>query len=266
MSCEVLNREGDPTFIFLCDHASNLVPEAYGSLGLEASEFERHIAWDIGAADVVRGLAAYFGAPAVLAKYSRLLIDLNRGVDDPTLIMKISDGAIVPGNHPISEDEVARRIDTYYVPYHDAVATLIDGVLAQGRVPVLISVHSFTRYWKTRERPWHVGLLWDRDNRVVEPLIEFFSRDKELVVGDNQPYSGELAGDTMYNHGTRRGLPHALIEIRQDLISAPEGVEAWIGRIADALAHVKTLQSIFEVRHFGSHSDEQGEGPDKAIL
>ncbi|TNE41019.1 MAG: N-formylglutamate amidohydrolase [Alphaproteobacteria bacterium] len=266
MSCEVLNRDGDPTFIFLCDHASNVVPDDYGSLGLEPCEFERHIAWDIGAADVVRGLAAHFQAPAVLARYSRLLIDLNRGVDDPTLIMKISDGAIVPGNHPISESEIEKRIAAYYTPYHDAVSDLIDDVLAKGRVPVLISVHSFTRYWKTRERPWHVGLLWDRDDRVVDPLITFFSKDRALVVGDNQPYSGELAGDTMYNHGTRRGLPHALIEIRQDLVSTPEGVEEWIRRIADALAHTKTLQSIFEVRHFGSHSDEQGEGPDKAIL
>lgn len=266
MSCEVLNREGDPTFIFLCDHASNVVPEAYGSLGLEASEFDRHIAWDIGAAGVVRGLATHFQAPAVLARYSRLLIDLNRGVDDPTLIMKISDGAIVPGNHPICDAEVAQRIEAYYHPYHDTVAALIDEVLAKGRVPVLISVHSFTRYWKTRERPWHVGLLWDRDNRVVLPLIESFSKDENLVVGDNQPYSGELAGDTMYTHGTRRGLPHALIEIRQDLISSPEGITEWIERIADALAQIKTLQSIFEVRHFGSHSDDQGEGPDKVIL
>jgi predicted N-formylglutamate amidohydrolase len=255
MSCEVLNRDGDPTFIFTCDHASNALPDGYGLLGLSASEFERHIAWDIGAGEVVRQLAHRFGSPAILARNSRLLIDLNRGIDDPTLIMKISDGAIVPGNHPIEDTEIQKRIDDYYLPYHREVSKVVDGALGQGKVPVLISIHSFTKSWKDRQRPWHVGLLWDRDNRVTGPLIEKFAQDETIVVGDNQPYSGELAGDSMYTHGTKRGLPHALIEIRQDLISAPEGIANWTDRIEDALAEIVPSSELFEVQKFGSHSD-----------
>ena len=255
MSCEVLNRDGDPTFIFTCDHASNALPDGYGSLGLSASEFERHIAWDIGAGEVVRQLAHRFGSPAILARYSRLLIDLNRGIDDPTLIMKISDGAIVPDNHPIEGAEIQKRIDDYYLPYHGEISQVIDRALDQGKIPVLISIHSFTKSWKDRQRPWHVGLLWDRDNRVTGPLIDNFARNEKIVVGDNQPYSGELSGDSMYTHGTMRGLPHALIEIRQDLISGPEGIMNWVDRIEGALTEVMQSPEIFEVREFGSHSD-----------
>lgn len=256
MSCEVLNRDGDARFILLCDHASNALPDEYGTLGLSGHEYDRHIAWDIGAGEVTRALAERFSAPSVLAQYSRLLIDLNRGIDDPTLIMKISDGAIVPGNHPITEDEVQSRIDDYYLPYHGSVSTLIDEALAKNQVPLLISIHSFTEKWKSRARPWHVGLLWDRDNRVVDPFIEEFSKDPSLVVGDNQPYSGELAGDTMYTHGTLRGLPHVLIEIRQDLISSQAGVQEWTKRIGQAMGAIEARPEIFEIQHFGSHSHQ----------
>lgn len=248
--------EGDPRsgLLILCDHASNHVPAEYANLGLDAVQLSRHIAFDPGAAAVTKGLAYRLGAPAVLSAYSRLLIDPNRGEDDPTLVMRLSDGAIVPGNHHVDEGERARRIDRWYRPYHAAIDAAIRTALAAGTVPALVSMHSFTPVWRGNRRPWHAGILWDRDPRLALPLIEALAADPALVVGDNEPYAGALRNDCMYEHGTRRGLPHALIEIRQDLIADQTGIAAWVDRLATILERLNRLPGMHEVRHFGSLS------------
>jgi predicted N-formylglutamate amidohydrolase len=221
--------------IFLCDHASNAVPSGYGTLGLDPVQFDRHIAWDIGAGDLTRALAADFNAPAFLGIWSRLLIDLNRGPEDPTLVMKLSDGAIIPGNATADDAEIASRLARFHAPYHSALKAAIDARVSQGISPALISMHSFTPVWRTTPRPWHVGILWDRDDRISTPLIKAFQAMPGLVVGDNEPYTGALEGDTLWTHGTSRGLPHVLIEIRQDLISDPDGVARTARLVTDAL-------------------------------
>lgn len=218
--------------ILLCDHARNALPPEYGALGLPPGEFERHIAYDIGAEGVTRGLAARLGAPALLTGYSRLLIDPNRGLDDPTLIMKLSDGAIVPGNRNIDAAERQLRIERYHRPYHTAITSEIDSLLAARIRPILVSIHSFTPAWKGNPRPWHAGILWDRDGRLPRLFLEGLRADNSLIVGDNEPYHGALEGDTLNTHGTRRGLAHALIEIRQDLIAGQSGVDEWVARLA----------------------------------
>ena len=222
--------------IFLCDHASNAVPARYGDLGLGPEQFARHIAWDIGAGELTRRLAASFGAPAFLGRWSRLLVDLNRGADDPTIVMRLSDGAIVPGNAGADEDEIAARIARYHRPYHAAVAAAIEASLAAGAPPTLVSVHSFTPVWKGAPRPWHVAILWDRDPRLAAPLLEAFRAEEGFTVGDNEPYHGALEGDTMWTHGTARGLPHALIEVRQDLIADEAGLARMTGIVTRALS------------------------------
>ncbi len=153
--------------IFLCDHAANALPPGYGTLGLEPGAFAAHIAYDIGAAEAARALAEAYGAPVILGRYSRLLVDLNRGADDPTLVMKLSDGRIVPGNADVDAAEIAHRLSRYHRPYHAAIAAEIAALRAAGTVPVLISIHSFTPAWKGRARPWQVGVLWDRDDRLA---------------------------------------------------------------------------------------------------
>lgn len=203
--------------IFLCDHAANALPAGFGSLGLDPALLQTHIAYDIGAAEVTRTLAARFAAPAVLARWSRLLVDLNRGEDDPTLVMKLSDGSVIPGNREAGPEELARRIAAYHAPYHAAIAAEIDRAQAAGHRPALVSLHSFTPVWKGVPRPWQLGVLWDRDGRLAQPLLKEL-RTAGFVVGDNEPYSGELENDCLNRHGTRKGLPHALIEIRQDLV------------------------------------------------
>lgn len=229
---EIVAAEARPGLILLCDHASSAVPAEYGDLGLPAAQFARHIAYDIGARDLTLGLAERLGGHAVLSRFSRLLIDPNRGADDPTLIMRISDGAAVPGNREVDEAERQRRIDRFYRPYHDAIARTIAGVRAMGRRPLIVSIHSFTPVWRGWPRPWHVGILWDRDQAVAEAMIRGFAAQGDLVVGDNEPYHGALEGDTLNTHGTVPGLPHALIEIRQDLIAAKTGVDEWVDRVA----------------------------------
>jgi len=237
--------DGDPAcgLLILCDHASNALPPAYGTLGLPAAELERHIAYDIGAATVARTLAGAVGAPAVLAPCSRLLIDPNRGLDDPTLIMKLSDGAVVPGNLAVDAAERALRIKHYYRPYHQAITDRIDRALALGAAPDLISIHSFTPFWKTAPRPWHVGVLWEGDRRLPAAVIAELAADPALVVGDNEPYAGGLPGDTMDTHAVRRGLRHALIEIRQDLIAVASDAVEWGERLAHILVKAVARRS-----------------------
>lgn len=218
--------------LILCDHASNAMPPELGHLGLPAAELERHIAYDIGAAWMTRALAAALGAPALLTSFSRLLIDPNRGLDDPTLVMRLSDGAIVPGNAELSPAGIARRVERYYAPYDAAITAAISRALEAGHPPAIVSLHSFTPVWKTTPRPWHIGVLWDRDRRLAAPLIEMLQGQPDLVVGDNEPYFGGLPGDTIDRHATANGLPDALIELRQDLIATRESAEAWGRRLA----------------------------------
>jgi predicted N-formylglutamate amidohydrolase len=188
----------------------------------------------------------------VLSRFSRLLIDPNRGLDDPTLIMRLSDGAVVPGNARIGPEERRRRIERFYRPYDDAIRAAIEAAGAAGRPPVILSVHSFTPVWRGRPRPWHAGVLWDADPRFAERLIHALGADPALVVGDNEPYHGALKGDTLYRHATRRGLAHALLEVRQDLIADPAGVDAWADRVGAIVEAMKLRAGPFGPSFFGS--------------
>ncbi len=224
----------DTPLLFLCDHASNRLPDRYETLGLKPELFQTHIAYDIGAAEVTRALAQSYGAAAVLGVWSRLLVDLNRGADDPTIVMKLSDGSIIPGNRHADAAEVARRIADFHKPYHDAIAHEIARIERAGQVPVLVSMHSFTPSWKSVPRRWETGVLWDRDGPLANPLL---ARPAEAgsTVGDTEPYHGALEGDTLNLHGTRRGFPHVLIEMRQDLIADPDAARAFAARLKPIL-------------------------------
>jgi predicted N-formylglutamate amidohydrolase len=253
--------EGDLSLglLILCDHAENTLPETYGTLGLRSEDLHRHIAHDLGAAGVAEHLAKALGAPALLTRFSRLLIDPNRGVDDPTLIMQLSDGLIVPANVGLGADEIEARIDRFYLPYHRAVDRAIEAGIAAGKPPVVLSVHSFTQAWKGVPRPWHVSVLWDKDPRLALPLLEALRAFPDIEVGDNVPYSGQLKGDTLYRHATTRGLAHALIEVRQDLILAEEGQAEWGGRLAEALSQVMRAGGpLHAIELHGSNADPAG--------
>jgi predicted N-formylglutamate amidohydrolase len=252
---EVIEGDRSLGIVLLADHARRALPEEYGDLGLPPAEFQRHIAYDIGVEAVTRRLAELTGAPAVIAGFSRLLIDPNRGEDDPTLIRQLYDGTVVPGNYPMAPQERERRLDRFYRPYHDAVGAMVASVAeASGAAPFIFSVHSFTPVMQGRARPWHAGVLWDLDDRVARPLIEMLAEDPQIVVGDNEPYDGALRGDTMYSHAIVNGFAHALLEIRQDLIADDAGADAWAARVAPIVDAINRRPDIHVVRQYGSRT------------
>ncbi|MDX3929315.1 MAG: N-formylglutamate amidohydrolase [Shinella sp.] len=252
---EIIDGDDGLGLVLVADHAMNRLPERYGRLGLPESAFSRHIAYDIGVEGLVRQLSRHLGAPAVMSCFSRLLIDPNRGEDDPTLVMKISDGAIVPGNHPIAPAEWQFRLDTFHRPYHRAVSQVIGRVAAaSGRAPLVISLHSFTPFWKDVARPWQAAVLWDSDYRAVHPLIAELEALGDVVVGDNEPYDGALRGDTMFRHCMTAGIPHALIEIRQDEIGDDVGIAAWTDRLVPILSRLNRDEALHTYQIFPSRT------------
>jgi predicted N-formylglutamate amidohydrolase len=254
-SYEIVDGDQQSGLVILVDHASNWIPPEYADLGLPATELERHIAYDIGAAALGRALAERFRACALFTRFSRLLIDPNRGEDDPTLIMRLSDGAVIPGNAQMDPAEAARRIARFYRPYHEAIAALLDGLSAAERAPAILAIHSYTPVWKGAQRPWHAGILWDRDPRMALPLLAALQAEPGLRVGDNEPYAGALKNDTMYRHGTQRGFAHALLEVRNDLIASPAGVLEWADRLEPILRDILQGPELSEIRHYGSDAD-----------
>jgi len=233
----------DSRFLITCDHATNTVPPFVngGELGLGAGDMNRHIAYDVGAAGVTRALADALGCAAILSDFSRLVIDPNRGDDDPTLLMKLYDGTIIPANRHADAAELERRLNACYRPYHAALADLA----ARRDDTVIISMHSFTPQLQGRApRPWHIGVLWAEDGRYAQPLITRLEEEQDLCVGDNEPYTGYLPGDAIDTHATAHGRPNALIEIRNDLIETDQQQAQWGQRLAPILTETLSRSGV----------------------
>lgn len=245
----IVNEAARAPVLIHCDHASRHIPASYDNLGLGADQLERHIAWDIGAGEVSRRLANLLEATAVLCGTSRLVIDCNRPFWADSSIPLHSDGVIIPGNNALDEAERQQRIERYFHPYHDEIARRIKiGVHAgtgpktgagAGHGPALISIHSFTPVMDGFERPWHVGMLWDKDDSLAVPVIRELRRDGTLCVGANKPYDGaNPPGYALHTHAADNGLPIAVFEIRQDLIDTEQGAARWAQILATALEPV----------------------------
>ncbi|HVJ52100.1 MAG TPA: N-formylglutamate amidohydrolase [Aliidongia sp.] len=236
---ELINPDGAARTLLLCDHAANIVPAEMGSLGLTEAELSRHIGWDIGAAAVTGSLARQLDAPAVLSGYSRLVIDCNRALDDPTAFPTVSDRLPIPGNQELSGNDKAMRADSFYWPYHRAIEARLDRFAAAQVAPAIISIHSFTPTMNEFDRPWHIGILWDKDPRLPMPLLAGLATIDGLVIGDNQPYSArDPEGFTLRHHAVRRGLPHVLIELRQDEIADAAGAERYAAYLLKVLSPI----------------------------
>jgi predicted N-formylglutamate amidohydrolase len=254
-----IGADQDPRIFLLCDHASPYIPPEYADLGLPEGSLETHIAYDLGAAEMTRALAAALGCPAILSNFSRLLIDPNRGLDDPTLVVKLSDRNVIPANQRVDKyqdrQEWQRRIDLFYQPYNDAIDAHLERVLAADIYPIILSVHSFTPVWRGDERPWHGAILWDNDPRLKDHMHDYFAKRPEIVFGDNIPYTGRLKGDCLYRHATRRGLAHGLIEIRQDIATDDAARQEWLAHLVaimqTALKDPRMGQQVF----YGSTTD-----------
>jgi len=235
---EIVNPHAITDLLITGDHAGNAVPPAMGNLGLPSAELTRHIAWDIGAGDVARRLAKAVNAPAVLARYTRLLIDPNRPLGEAESIPSVGDGTRIPANQDLSVEDRTARADLFFHPYHQAIDRQIERLRRAGFPPVVLSIHSCTPQLNVngKPRPWHVGVMFSHDRDLADCLIAGFRARTGLVVGENEPYSGLLHGYAQKRHGLAQGLPHAQIEIRQDLIGDALGQQRWADMLADVLA------------------------------
>ena len=240
----ILGEARPGRWLVTCDHASNRVPDwvGGGDLGIAAEDMARHIAWDVGAAGLAQALGAALDSPVVMSDFSRLVIDPNRGEDDPTLVMKLYDGTIIPANRHIDAAGVDERLDRLYRPYHAALARLA------GRRPdvVIVAIHSFTPCLKGRApRPWQVGVLYSHlDERLSRVLIDRLLAEPDLCVGDNEPYSGHLPGDAIDRHALQPGRLNTLIEVRNDLIGTEADQRAWAARLAAILQEAMAELSL----------------------
>lgn len=223
-------------FLLIADHAGRSIPAALGTLGLSAADLERHIAWDIGVAEMALQLSAHLNAALIMQNYSRLVIDCNRPLDAPDSIASLSEDIQIPGNQHITAPAVEQRIAAVFQPYHAAIVNALTVRTAARRPTVLISLHSFTPVYRGVARPWHAGVLYNRDRRLAHALLTLLRAEPGLVVGDNEPYSVSDASDySVPVHAEQRGLLHVEIEIRQDLIEDAQGQAAWAQRFARLL-------------------------------
>jgi len=231
------NESGKAPLLLVADHASRNIPAALQQLGLDAATLEKHIAWDIGSAELAMILSELLDAPLILSGYSRLIIDLNRQLDDVTAIPPVSDGITVPGNAILDQQQRALRVDTFFRPYHTAITARLDEFQARGITPALLSIHTCTPVLGDLQRPWHLGVMWDRDPRIALPLLQQLNQLQQWCIGDNQPYSGRHPHDfTIDFHAEARGIPHLGIEVRQDLVSDSAGCRQWAEILATGLA------------------------------
>lgn len=238
---ELLNRHGASPWLLTADHAGQAIPRALGDLGLPPGEIDRHIGWDIGIAGVARELATLLDAWTILQAYSRLVIDCNRPLESPTLIVASSDGTAVPANATLTAQARAARVREIFRPYHDAIVEALEQRRLAPRPTMLMTLHSFTPAMAGVARPWHCGVLYHRDARLAHALRDALMAEGDLVVGDNQPYAVSDTSDyAIPVHGEARGLPHVELEIRQDLIADADGQRQWALRLARLLPPLAT--------------------------
>jgi len=219
--------------LIVSDHASNRVPDDI-DLGIAPELLTQHIAIDIGVAEIGALMAQTEGTAAFQGNVSRLVCDFNRYPDSPGVVPLVSDGHSVPGN----EGQREARISRFFTPYH----TALEEVLEQTPPALILSLHSFTPALATctKPRPWHVGVLYNQDERAARIAIPMLEAEG-LCVGDQEPYSGVLLNSTMNRHAEEQRRPYLGIELRQDLTG---DAARWARLLAKVAAEVaKALPS-----------------------
>ena len=231
----VLNPGAASPVLLVCDHAANFIPRALRDLGLDHVALGRHVAWDIGAAQVTERLAQQLEATAILSNFSRLIVDPNRDPADPSSMPAVSDDVTIPANQALTPAEREARLATFFRPYHATLTAEFARRRARGEITLVLSIHSFTPVMAGFVRPWEIGILWNEDGRLALPVMEAL-RLQGVPVGDNEPYSGrDHHGYTTHTHADAAGLPNLLVELRQDLIDTHRGAVAWADRLAPIL-------------------------------
>ncbi|MCH8176929.1 MAG: N-formylglutamate amidohydrolase [Proteobacteria bacterium] len=245
----IINEQGKAKVLLVGDHASNAIPKILHKLGLDDTALEQHIAYDIGTKKLIHHLSQHLDAPAILAGYSRLVVDLNRSLEDDSIMPELSDYTVIRGNQNMSDAQRNQRIHCLFTPYRRAIDTMLHRFKEKEVVPAFISIHSFTPEMAGFSRPWHAGVLWDKDPRIPVPLMNNLRAHPDgFNIGDNEPYSGKHLSDyTIDHHAEAAGLPHVSIEIRQDLVDTEEGAERWASILDDALYDILADPELYRV-------------------
>lgn len=241
----LLNEDSSQPYLLVCEHAGQQVPQNLDNLGLPEEAFSEHYAVDIGARAMTEQLADKLGAPAIVANYSRAVIDLNRRKTHPSAFPSAGEGTPIPRNLNLSEDDKEARIADIYDPFHNYINDWIEGAIGRGVVPAIISIHSYTPVFFGQKRPWEIGVLWVQDPRIPVPIMEYF-KDQGYVVGDNEPYDARiLRGGTMEMHADNRKIPNCLIEYRNDLLTDAESFADLLEKTAQALSNIMQDETIY---------------------
>ena len=236
---QVYNLKGKSRMIILCDHASSYIPSKYMNLGLGKKEIRRHIGWDIGAALVAKKIAKRLNATLIMSGFSRLLVDCNRPLGVPQAFTEISESTIIPANLNLTKKNKKYRAKKYCIPYRDRIDKILRSRIRKKIIPVIIAVHSFTPVYKGFVRPWHLGLLYRKDRRMVSLVQDQMINNKSIKIGINEPYKCNLKGDYSIPYfGESNGLPNILFEIRQDLINNKAGVIKWSHKLSNLLEKI----------------------------
>ncbi|SFQ24858.1 Predicted N-formylglutamate amidohydrolase [Bradyrhizobium sp. Ghvi] len=228
---EILHAKAHSEFLLMCEHGGRKVPKCLGDLGVDRSEMDRHIAYDVGAEAVARRVASALCAPLFIQPYSRLVVDCNRPPEAADLIPEVSDGTKIPGNLGLTREEQSLRFEQIHRPFHEAVSAGLDRVTARGQQPVLLTIHSFTpimrRTGEVREIEFCISC--NRDDRLAKAMLfEVRAAYPAVNVGFNDPYPvTDMEDYAIPVHGERRGIPHVLVEVRSDLISDEAGQTKW---------------------------------------
>ncbi len=248
----VENGRGRAKCVIVCDHAANRVPRTLKDLGLSKAQLQQHIAWDPGTEDIGRYLSKALGATVVLASYSRLVVDLNRGHDHPELMRDTSDHVHIPGNVGLTAAQKKQRLDELFWPYHNEIDRQLKRFTSKGVAPVLISVHSFTPQMDGFRRPWHIGVLWNREEKIARALVKNLRRNSpDLVIGENEPYSLKAANflkNTISTHAESKGLPYIILEFRQDLVNTKKKAEKWAEIFLESLRPILADKQLYTLR------------------
>ena len=246
----LVNPHASRALVFCCDHASNFIPRSLNGLGLCTHDLHTHRAYDIGIKAVADSLSARFGCRTILSHFSRLVIDPNRKLNHETLIATQSDGLVIPANLDLSPAQRQARLETFYHPYHGALASLLDDLKLSGQVPVLVSLHSMTDELGGEKRPWPVCAIWNRDPRLAAPFMAAWDK-RDIPCGDNLPYDGRDGhGYTTEIHGDANGYASLVVELRQDLIADRSGSRHWAGLLGDALDDILDNPDLCRIQHY----------------
>lgn len=238
----VVNPSGSGLGVIVVDHASNRVPKALKDMGLKKNTLKQHIAWDIGAEDASLYLSRALDMPAVVAEYSRLVIDLNRAPAHIECIPEVSDHITIPANKSLSKKQRDQRLKEVYWPYQKTIGTVVDRFVKKKKVPFILSVHSYTPEMDGKKRPWHIALLWNKEREIARKVVQNIRRaHPDILVGENEPYTlkgDRFQGSTVWRHAEERGLPYIFVEFRQDLVDTRKKAQDWAALLLEAIRPV----------------------------